>query len=306
MILPGIVWLLRDWFYQELIAVSFYITFLPSWWIIPESPRWLLSQGRIEDAEKVIRKAIRMNKRNVENLNEKLKCLSERIIKEGKGKNNKNVTFLDVMKCPNLRKFSLMLYIIWISIMLAYYGLTFSADNIGIDVLLFFFLSALIGIPAGFVYFFIQRFIGRKYTQIASMLLTGLAFFIAIAIPENIPIAITALAVISKFGLSVSIESLYLLSSEIYPTVVRNVGLGSCSMMGRVGAIIAPFMKEAANDVHRALPLGLFGSVVIFGAALVLFLPETKNSELTDTLAQGEVIGSHSSIIRSKKSESGN
>ncbi|XP_023210688.1 organic cation transporter protein-like [Centruroides sculpturatus] len=303
MILPGLVWLLRDWFYQELVSFLPYIIILPLWWITPESPRWLLSKGRVDEAEKIVKKAIKTNKRNIENLNEKLKSISEKIVKESEGKDNKQVTFLDVMKCPNLRRLTLILYIVWISNVLAYYGLSFSADDIGVNILLFFFLSALVEIPAGFFYFFIQRFIGRRYTQIASMLVTGLTCLIAIAIPEDIPIAITALAVISKFGLSVSFTSMYLLSSEIYPTVVRNVGLGSCSMMGRVGAVIAPFMKEAGNDVHRALPLGLFGSISLIGAALVLFLPETKDSELTDTLAQGEVIGSHTRHILRRKSE---
>lgn len=303
MILPGIVWLFRDWFYLELISALPYVIILPLWWVSPESPRWLLSQGRVDEAEKIIIKASNRNNIKIENLKERLKILSIKIAKESEGKDNRRVTFLDIMKCPNLRRLSLILYVVWISNVLSFYGLSFSADDIGVNVLLFFFLAALVEIPAGIFYYYIQRLIGRRYTQIAAMTVTGVACLVAIAVPRDIPIVLTALAVISKFSISVSFTSMYLLSSEIYPTVVRNVGLGSCSMMGRIGAIAAPFMKEAAEYVHRALPLALFGVISLIGAVLVLFLPETKDMDLTDTLAQGEIVGSHTLHVLARKSE---
>lgn len=36
----------------------------------------------------------------------------------------------------------------------------------------------------------------------------------------------------------------YVYSSEVYPTVLRQIGVGSCSVAGRAGSIIAPFIKE--------------------------------------------------------------
>lgn len=300
MVISGLVWTFRDWFYLDLISALLFTIVLPLWWFTPESPRWLLSQERIEEAEKIIRKASAINKIKVENFNEKLKILSKKIAEENRRKQNKKASFLDIMKSPNLRRISLILYFVWISIVLSYYGLSFSADDIGVDMLLFFFLSSLVEIPAGFCYIFLQRLIGRRYGQIASMTVTGVVCLSAIAIPKNLPSLLMAFAVISKFSLSVSFASIYLLSSEVYPTVVRNVGLGSCSMMGRIGAIVAPFMKETAEHVHPAFPLALFGITSLVGAGLVLFLPETKDMNLTDTLTQGEILGSRK-LQRSKK-----
>jgi OCT family organic cation transporter-like MFS transporter 4/5 len=37
------------------------------WWIIPESPRWLLTQNRIDDAEKVVQKMAKFNKVSIPN-----------------------------------------------------------------------------------------------------------------------------------------------------------------------------------------------------------------------------------------------
>ncbi|XP_023211295.1 solute carrier family 22 member 6-B-like [Centruroides sculpturatus] len=207
------------------------------------------------------------------------------------------------MKSPNLRRMSFILYVAWISTVISYYGLSFSADDIGLDVLLFFFLSALLEIPASFSYYYFQRFVGRRYTQIACLIVSGSACLVAIAVPKDFHKVLISLAVVSKFSLSVSFSSLYLLSSEIYPTVVRNVGLGSCSTVGRIGAIAAPFMKEAASQIDRSFPLALFGTLSLIGGLLVFFLPETKNMELVDTIEQGETIGRHKVYVLTRNFE---
>ncbi|XP_067119501.1 organic cation transporter protein-like [Centruroides vittatus] len=303
MIIPGLVWLLRDWFYINLIYTLPYLIFLLLWWITPESPRWLLSQERVNEAENVTRNALKINKRKIDHLNEKLKFISELNEKENKRNQNKQATFSDVMKSPNLRRMTFILYLAWISTVISYYGLSFSADDIGLDVLLFFFLAALVEIPAGFSYYYFQRFVGRRYTQIACMIVSGSACLAAIAVPRDFHNVLISLAVVSRFSLSVSFSSLYLLSSEIYPTVVRNVGLGSCSTVGRIGAIAAPFMKEAASQIDRAFPLALFGSLSLIGGLLVFFLPETKNMELADTIEQGETIGRHEVYVLTRNFE---
>ncbi|GFV22160.1 uncharacterized protein TNCV_631131 [Trichonephila clavipes] len=47
-----------------------------------------------------------------------------------------------------------------------------------------------------------------------------------------------------KFCVTGSFGLLYLYTAEIFPTGVRNVTLGSCSMWARVGSILAPFMRD--------------------------------------------------------------
>lgn len=60
--------------------------------------------------------------------------------------------------------------------------------------------------------------------------------------------------------------------------------------MGYVSSIIAPFVVYLSY-IHLTLPLIILGVIGIFGGILCLFLPETLNEELPQTLEDGEKFG---------------
>ncbi|XP_053637548.1 steroid transmembrane transporter SLC22A24 isoform X3 [Cherax quadricarinatus] len=60
-ILPGIAFFIRTWRYLELaIGLSSFIL-VTYYWILPESPRWLASQGRVDEALKILKNIARTN-----------------------------------------------------------------------------------------------------------------------------------------------------------------------------------------------------------------------------------------------------
>ncbi|VDM70661.1 unnamed protein product [Strongylus vulgaris] len=59
----------------------------------------------------------------------------------------------------------------------------------------------------------------------------------------------TTLWVLGKFAISCSFMSIYVYASEIFPTNIRNLSIGFCEMMSRVGGILAPYVTALVSIV---------------------------------------------------------
>lgn len=54
-----------------------------------------------------------------------------------------------------------------------------------------------------------------------------------------------------KFGFTMAFSIVYIYTAEIYPTVLRNVGMGMCSSAARIGSITAPYVIYLGIEVVR-------------------------------------------------------
>ncbi len=89
--------------------------------------------------------------------------------------------------------------------------------------------------------------------------------------------------VIGIFGIAGAYNLVYIYTLELFPTVVRNAALGLATQAGGIGAVIAPTIV-ALDHYNSAIPFGLFAAAALVGALLALWLPETLNQPLWETL----------------------
>lgn len=57
---------------------------------------------------------------------------------------------------------------------------------------------------------------------------------------DLVSLAIT-LEMMGKFAVTTAFAIVYAYTAELYPTVLRNTAVGTCSMASRIGSIIAPY-----------------------------------------------------------------
>ena len=69
----------------------------------------------------------------------------------------------------------------------------------------------------------------------------------------------------------------------------RNTGIGTCSSMARVGAVLAPIIGREVGRVNRDLVFVIFSVASLLSGFLTLFLPETRGKTLPDSIEDGEL-----------------
>ncbi|XP_026183915.1 solute carrier family 22 member 6 [Mastacembelus armatus] len=299
LILAVIAYFIRDWRWLTLaVSLPFYVFFLYSWWF-HESSRWLVLSKKSEQAIKNLKSVAKFNGRREEGEKINIEMLQESMIKEmscAKG----SYSVLDLFRTPTMRTMTVCLSAVWLSTSFAYYGLAMDLQKFGVDIYLIQVIFGAVDIPAKIVITVSMSFIGRRPSQCGALIIAGITIFINLLVPYDKQTVRTCLAVMGKGCLAASFNCCYLYSGELYPTIIRQNGMGWVSMMARVGAMVAP-MVLLMGDYIPWLPGLIYGGAPILSGLAAIFLPETLGSPLPDTIQDVEDRGSGRSSKKSPK-----
>ncbi|KAM4703487.1 solute carrier family 22 member 15-like [Rhinophrynus dorsalis] len=271
---------IRNWRTLAFIANSPGIFFFLLSFLLPESPRWLYSKGYTARAEEVLQYMAQGN--GVEGPAVKLKeC-------PGTTRNGDSAHgVFDLVKYRVLLWRTVILMYIWYVCSLVYYGLTLNAGELKGNLYLNVALSGLVEVPAfPLCLFFIEKpWSGRGKATSGFLVFAGFACIFTMFLPENTDSFLnqTVLALFGKLSVSAAFNVVYIYTSELYPTVVRNAGLGACAMACRFGGILAPFVP-AMKSLNPSMPFVAFGISGISAGILSLLLPETRNKPIPESI----------------------
>lgn len=251
LILPFLAYLTKSFRHLQLAISGAQIMWIFAINYIHESPRWQIAHGHLNEAKKIIEKAAQMNSnRNDQETDKQIDHFLNQ--KESKNKFHVKSKLCDLFKARLYVKYMLILYFVWFSITFTYYGVLYNvgqlSGNIYTNSLVYAFAELL---SKAFLLVVFKR-VSRIKLQFALLFAAGLSCLSLIAFLkyDNYYITIT-IAMIGKFANTTSFTVIYLQTVEIMPTVIRQTGVGSCSVFGRVGSIIAPFIKDLVCIAHK-------------------------------------------------------
>ncbi|XP_023332421.1 organic cation transporter protein [Eurytemora carolleeae] len=272
-------WTLRNW-RRMMQAVSAPLCLAPVLlYFLPESPRWLVAKGRISEAKVLIADAIKTNKRKAD---------PEMISLKRPQQQRRNGTVVDILRFPVLRQKTLIMYFNWFASSFMMYGLSLNWQNLTGDLFLTFLIASCLDFPAKAFSVISLLFYGRKLPYIGLTFIAGILFVIILVVPKaGNDTIILVLSLIASFCVSSSFGMLWMWMSELMPTTVRNAGVGSASMIARVGGVLATTVGKLA-DVSPSIPISMFAFSALLSASLSILLPETQGKPLPDTPEESE------------------
>jgi len=122
------------------------------------------------------------------------------------------------------------------------------------------------------------------------MLLVGITFIFVLFLYKDYPNATTALSVTGYLFIDCTWISVYLITSELFPTVLRNTAQGTGSTTARVGGILAPYVALMGRlpGLSIAFPVSIFAAVATIAGLLMYWIPETVFAPMHQTIEEAE------------------
>ncbi|XP_066294746.1 organic cation transporter protein-like [Branchiostoma lanceolatum] len=276
---------IRTWRNLQLVQAVIMTPLLCYWWVLPESPRWLISNKRVKSARDVLQRAARVN--DVTIPDDVYTSLLTTSAESNEAK--KRFTITDLLRTPQMRKITVTVCLTWIFITGVYYGLIVGTTDLAGDPYVNFALGTALEMGLAVLGWAAMERFGRKPVIAGSALLAGIGC-LASAGTTGLPTVSRNFALVGRVVNAMSFHCLAAYTPEVFPTVVRSTGMGIATACSRIGSMLAPFVT-LLGDVWLPLPMLTFGVASCAGGLAVCLLPETLGLPLPETIEDVENSG---------------
>jgi putative MFS transporter len=260
------------------------VLMIPMRVLMPESPRWLASRGRIAKADKVVsmleREAVKEGK-----------TLTEPVVRPVDPKATARSDWRELFQGLYLKR-TLMIWALWITVYVVNNGLLTWLPTLYRQVfklplntsLLYGWITSAVGVVASLLCALYIDKVGRKRWYAAAFFLATVPLVVLTALGATTATQVVILAPIAYAILQTIAFSLYLYSAELYPTRLRAIGTGFGSAWLRAGSSIGPVLVGfiVAGVGIRYVFLAFAAIALIGGLVTTRFGIETKGKVLEE------------------------
>uniref|UniRef100_A0A1I8AEA2 MFS domain-containing protein n=1 Tax=Steinernema glaseri TaxID=37863 RepID=A0A1I8AEA2_9BILA len=266
-------WLMVASSIPALVVGVFYI------FALPESFHFLVSQSDRVKTEKWMKNAEKYGSRKIPFSADKLIDNAEAMRKKNAIDEHKVSVIKELLERKIFLLYTFVLAYLWSCDTFVYYGLSLFSTRLAGNRYVNYMLSGLVELPAyGIAPILLDKW-GRKPSVSIGHFLTGVAMITYLFIPSDELVLSLTFWLIAKFAISCSFVNIFVYGSEVFPTSIRNLCIGICAVVSKIGGNLAPHVR-ALEVIVPSLPTIFFASLAFVAGALTLLLPETRNRPL--------------------------
>ncbi|XP_017091571.2 organic cation transporter protein isoform X3 [Drosophila bipectinata] len=290
----GLAYLIRDWRHLQL-AISWpWLIMLSIWFWLPESPRWLLAQGRLDELCLLIERAARMNGTTgslPHNYRKTLEAAVPRAVTspnpEQAGEEAKtavpggeegadspsHVNPLRVVFSAKYWRTTCLTLVIWLTLIIIYFGLTLHLSNLGGNIYINSAVAGTVEAVSICISIVVVLKFGIRKSLIGYMLLPGLCCLGTNLVKDQT--GVIALATIAKCLIGANNAIIPTYTAMQYPTIVRNFGVGLGNLASGIALILVPFLWQLEH-IDALLPLNIMGVCGLVGAVAISLMKDVE------------------------------
>lgn len=253
-----------------------------SFYAVEESPRWLLATWDYHGLGRVLPWISRVNKLDLTMPGTEEQFKNKR---EEEMTDLLRFTIIDLFRNVALRARTIALCGVWFCLLFSLFGMWHTIPKASSSwFVLLFTVPRAASVPVS--YALLKLYDRKTALGLALPLSCGLAFVLCLSRFQTDVARLLHELTLSSILLTVFLVDTY--SLELYPTVMRSIGVCAPMLCGRVGAAISFFLDDLSGHTHPStLPL-MITFCMICARVLLKWLPETKGRKIPDSLSEIE------------------
>ncbi|VDO21604.1 unnamed protein product [Brugia timori] len=270
---------IKDWRKLYFISAVPSLLTIVYFWLLPESPHWMISRRRIHGIQKYIKMSSWFNNVKID-LN---KCQSESIQKR-LAEEFKERSVCDLFKYKRIMFFLFVNGYITMTMNFYYFVVSFNSVNLTEHAFTGYVLSGLSEIPGGIIVIPLLHFFGRRSVACVSFFLQACAALITPFV-QGIRWARISCNLFGRMINEVVYATHPLLANEMMPTTIRTISYSIINIPQSIGIMFSPLLKYSDLGDGK-VPQFILAGLSFAAAVLAITLPETKDKPMPEDLNQ--------------------